>query len=120
MKINRAQRIRGRALKVGADRGAAWLRQTSAPTATSGRVENIHFASAPVEAGGHIRIDGDQIILRNMTVFAGSLGNWAAIRWGVFGILRLGVIRRQKIRRVLHIRQMHAEGYPVKQEGAGS
>ncbi|WP_295105479.1 hypothetical protein [uncultured Microbacterium sp.] len=110
MKMDRPKRIEGRVLKVGADTGSLWIRKTPAPTATSGRVENIHFASAPMEAGGHIRIDGDQIILRNMTVFAGSLDNWAAIRWGVFGLLRLGVIRRQKIRRVLRIRQMHAEG----------
>lgn len=110
MKIDRRRRLRGHVVKVGAEKDAFWLLDTSAPSASRWRLENVNFASSPTVSGGHIRIDDDQMIFRNMTVFSGTLTNWAAIRWGVFGLLHLGVIRRQRIRSIFRIRQLQSVG----------
>lgn len=70
--------------------------------ATRLRVVGTYFAGPPL-LKGHIRAEGDVVEIRNMTVFSGRLTHWAAVRWGLFGILRMGVIRRDRVRALFHI-----------------
>ena len=98
--------VTGRARRVGASDDAYWVRSgtDSVPLA----IERVHFAGPPIST--HISSDGEGVAIRNVTVFAGSLTHWAAIRWGVFGVLRLGVIRRTRLRRVLQIQKSPNRG----------
>lgn len=70
-------------------------------------VENAFFATSP-HMRGHVFIEGDRVTISNVTLFAGHLTNVAALRWALFGILRLGPVRRERIRRFLHIKQKGA------------
>lgn len=96
--------LAGRTLRVGGDENAKWFVQTMKAPTTRVTITNLHFAGAPT-ARGHIVVDGDHVIITDLTVFPRSFGHWAAIRWGVFGVLRLGVIRRTRIRALFGIRQ---------------
>lgn len=49
-------------------------------------VTDVHFATAPETV--HISLDGSNVAIRDVTVFAGNLSAWAAIRWGVRGLFR--------------------------------
>lgn len=50
-----------------------------------------------MDGGAHITRTSERIEIRDVTIFPGHLSHWGAIKWGVFGILGLGILRRQKI-----------------------
>lgn len=101
---NRTRRMNGEAKRIDADENAKWLLQTEAPSSTRITIVDNHFATPPT-LPGHIVFDGDHVIIRDLTIFPRPFGSWDAIRWGVFRLLRLGVIRRARIRKALGIKQ---------------
>lgn len=102
--LQNTRTLKGRSKRVGAHDDAKWVAQTKEPSSTRVTITHVGFSGAPTSCG-HIVVDGDHVIIRDMILFPRGFGHWAAIRWGVFGLLRLGVIRRTRIRKALGIKQ---------------
>lgn len=98
--------IRGQRVKVGAPQDASWFAASEKERGeTSVHMEHIFWAGTP-SVRGHIFMNGQAVHVRHLTVFSGHLTHGQAIRWGLFGILRLGVMRRQFLRRLFRLKQV--------------
>lgn len=94
----------GRTIRSSAFRDATWLDGEGGGT-TRVYIHDNYFANPPL-IRGHIRFADDGALeISNVTLFSGHLTHMAAIRWGLFGVLRLGVIRRERVRAALRIGQ---------------
>jgi hypothetical protein len=50
-------------------------------------MRNIHVANIPEGDKGYIMFEKDLVTIQNVTLFAGYLSSWGAIRWGLRGLI---------------------------------
>ena len=67
-------------------------------------LKDIHFCGPPMQT--HIAVGVDSVDIQKVTMIAGDPNNWWYIRHGVYGLLKLGVIRRTRLRKIFGIKQI--------------
>lgn len=77
---------------------AYWIAASIQPSAKI-HLENCHIANSAKSLDGHLQVVEDTAFIRNVTLFAGHLSFWGAIKWGILGLLRLGPNRVDRIKK---------------------
>jgi len=82
-------------------RGIYWISTDLNVGPAKLNVYNCYLAANPTER--HVELLGDTVTIKNVTMFPGHLTYFGAIKWGILGLLRIGVIRLERIKKLFRI-----------------
>jgi len=81
---------------------AYWIAASIQPSAKI-HLQDCYIANSAKTPEGHLQVVEDIAFIRNVTLFAGHLTFWGAIKWGILGLLRLGPNRVNRIKRIFNL-----------------